>query len=252
MTRRRWIADEVSGNRAALIGAHAEHLIRVLRARVGQEFDIVANGVVHRGRVSKISEARVDFELHEEISSNATIASVTLMLSIFKFDRMEWAIEKATELGVARIVPLVARRTDPHLASASEKRAERWRRISMQAAEQSRRATPPEIAAPLKLHKATALPGALRIVLSETEQETLLRDVVRSNQDVSEVFLVVGPEGGWTEDELDQFQKEGWVSASLGPTILRTETAAIAATVITMSELNDNGALPHSLPHPRK
>ena len=122
MTRRRWIADEVSGNQAALTGEHAGHLIRVLRARIGQKFDVVAGSGVRRGRITAIRDQRVEFELGEEVSP-AQRTEVTLLLSIFKFDRMEWAIEKCTELGVSRIVPVIARRTDAHLASASAKRA---------------------------------------------------------------------------------------------------------------------------------
>jgi 16S rRNA (uracil1498-N3)-methyltransferase len=236
MTRRRWIADEVSDNCAALTGDHADHLIRVLRARVGQEFDIATGTIVRRGRIVAIKKNRVDFELGQEISAEPTLA-LTLLLAIFKFDRMEWAIEKCTELGASRIVPLIARRTDAHLAAASAKRAQRWRRIAHQAAEQSRRATPPEIAAPIKLQEATSLTGVLRIVLAESEQQTLLRDVLASRPPEAEVLLAVGPEGGWTEEELHLFQKSGWISASLGSTILRAETAAIAATAITTSEL---------------
>src|ERR1700687_4898138 len=150
MTRRRWIADEVTDNQAAIAGEHANHLIRVLGARVGQEFDIATGAIVRRGRIVTIHERRVEFELGEEVTA-APAANVTLLLAIFKFDRMEWAIEKCTELGVARIVPLIARRTDAHLAAASAKRADRWSRLAVQASEQSRRATPPEIAAAVKL-----------------------------------------------------------------------------------------------------
>jgi 16S rRNA (uracil1498-N3)-methyltransferase len=164
MTRRRWIADEVSGNRAALVGDHADHLARVLRARVGQEFDISAGSVVRRGRVVSLAENRVEFELGEEISA-ASGLNLTLLLSIFKFDRFEWAIEKCTELGVSCIVPVIAQRTDAHLAAASAKRVERWRRIGVQATEQSRRAAPPEIADSLRLAAAAKLPASLRIVL---------------------------------------------------------------------------------------
>src|ERR1700678_3637390 len=135
MTPRRFIADEVSGDRAALLGEHADHLVRVLRARAGQEFDIATGDVVRRGRVISTRNDRVDFDLGEEISAR-TIAQITLLLAVFKFDRMEWAIEKCTELGVSRIVPVMARRTDAHLAAASMKRVERWQRIALQAAEQ--------------------------------------------------------------------------------------------------------------------
>jgi 16S rRNA (uracil1498-N3)-methyltransferase len=234
MTRRRWIADEFSDNHAALTGAHADHLIRVLRARPGQQFDIVTGPVVRRGRIATIRDNRVEFELAEEISTSPTLTLV-LMLAIFKFDRMEWAIEKCTELGVSRIVPVIARRTDAHLAAASEKRAERWRRIALQAAEQSRRAAPPEIASPIKLRVAATQPAAMRIVLTESEKRTLLSDLL-SSREQEEVALAIGPEGGWTEEELDLFRKNSWSSASLGSTVLRAETAAIAATAITVSE----------------
>lgn len=233
MTRRRWIADQVSGNRAALTGAHADHLVRVLRARVGQEFDIVANGVVRQGVVVAIADSLVDFELGEEIPAQPPAIRLTLLLAIFKFDRMEWAIEKCAELGVTGIVPVIARRTDTHLVTASAKRVERWRRIALQAAEQSRRASPPEIADPVKLREALTLPAEVKIVLSEAEEQSQLRDI----QPRGEVLLAIGPEGGWTEDELELLQKNGWLSASLGPTILRAETAAIAATAVTMSAL---------------
>ncbi len=236
MTRRRWIADEVSGNIAALTGEHADHLVRVLRARVGQEFDIATGTTVRRGRVSAIHTGRVDLELGEEVPA-ATPSNISLLLAIFKFDRMEWAIEKCTELGVSRIVPVIARRTDAHLASAAPKRAERWRRIATQASEQSRRAAPPEITDPIKLQGvAGPSDNALRIVLAESEHQNTLRDVLAGRSE-SEIHLAIGPEGGWTDDELHLFQKAGWTSASLGQTILRAETAAIAATAIAIAEL---------------
>ena len=151
---------------------------------------------------------------------------------------MEWAIEKCTELGVSRIVPVIARRTDSHLAAASLKRVERWQRIARQASEQSRRVAPPEIAAPVKLAEARNVHAALRIVLAESEEQTLLRDVVKAQAANDGIALAIGPEGGWTEDELQSFRQAGWISASLGNTILRAETAAIAATAIVASALH--------------
>jgi 16S rRNA (uracil1498-N3)-methyltransferase len=236
MTRRRWIADEVSGTRAALVGAHADHLIRVLRARLGREFDVSAGNEVRRGRIISIGEDRVEFELGEQVRADVLVR-VTLALSIFKFDRMEWAIEKCTELGAARFVPVIARRTEAHLAAAAPKRLERWQRISRQASEQSRRATPPEITQPIKLKDAVALPGGTRILLSESEQETMLKDALQSDSPGSDVVLALGPEGGWTDSELKLLREAGWSSASLGGTILRAETAAIAAMAVVLAEL---------------
>jgi 16S rRNA (uracil1498-N3)-methyltransferase len=231
MTRRRWIADDVSGNTAALVGPHAEHLSRVLRARVGQEFDIATGDQVRRGRITRVEAQRIELALGDLVPTTAP-PSITLLLSIFKFDRMEWAVEKCTELGVARIVPAIAQRTETHLATAAAKRVERWRRIVQQAAEQSRRSSPAEISDPLKLKDALSLPADIRIMLSESEQEVMLKDAIAPGS----IALAVGPEGGWTENELQLFRHAGWISASLGSTILRAETAAIAATAIAVAE----------------
>jgi len=234
MARRRWIADEVSGSRAALLGSHAEHLARVLRARIGQEFDISAAGEIRRGRITSVSPDRVEFELTEFVPAGRLLP-LTLVLSIFKFDRMEWAIEKCTELGVSRLIPAFARRTEPHLAAAAPKRLERWRRIAREAAEQSRRIQPPEISEPMKIKDVVGLSGATRILLSEVEDQTKMKQALQSR--TGDIVLALGPEGGWTESELDLFRNAGWVSASLGNTILRVETAAIASTSIILSEL---------------
>jgi len=235
MTRRRWIADEVSGRRAALVGSHAHHLSRVLRARLGQEFDIVTGDAVRRARIASIQDDRIEFELGEEVPA-ATPLHITLALAIFKFDRMEWAIEKCTELGIARVIPIIAQRTGQHLAAAAGKRVERWRRIVKQAAEQSRRSDIPEISLPLKLKEAVALTAETRILLAECENDVLLKDAIREHPPDGEVVLAIGPEGGWTEEEVQLFAGNGWTSASLGATILRAETAAIAATAIIVSE----------------
>jgi 16S rRNA (uracil1498-N3)-methyltransferase len=236
MTRRRWIADEFSDNHAALVGAHAEHLAVVLRARVGQTFEIVAGDSPRSGRVTSVNPDRVEFELGEELP-HPTPPHISLLIAVFKFDRMEWAIEKCTELGVARIIPVIAHRTDVHLARAAGARAERWRRIARQASEQSRRTVPPDVAAPIKLSEAAKLMAGTRIVLAESEKKILLKDTLAAHAPADDVLLALGPEGGWSDDELILFSKSGWVSASLGETILRAETAAIAATAIAFAEL---------------
>jgi len=238
MTRRRWIADEFSNNHAALTGAHAEHLAVVLRARVGQEFEIIAGGNRRAGRIITVNPERVEFELGE-VLPQVSAPHICLLMSVFKFDRMEWAIEKCTELGVERITPIIARRTEAHLGQASAKRVERWRRIAQQAAEQSRRIAPASVDSPIKLNlAATQMNAATRILLSENERRFSLKDALASHSAAEELFLAFGPEGGWTEEELQLFANSGWTSASLGPNILRAETAAIAATAIAFSELS--------------
>ncbi len=254
MTRRRWIADEFSADRAALTGAHAAHLSRTLRARVGQQFEVACGDRVRQATVSRVQDEHVEFILGEEVLARDAVP-ITLLLAVFKFDRMEWAIEKCTELNVTAIIPVIARRTEKHLALAAEKRVERWRRIAREAAEQSRRIAPPEIRDPEKLSdvltqaigevnltdrvnlRAVDIPSNLRIVLAENEQEASLVDVLRARGEVESLSLAIGPEGGWTEEESHSFATSHWLAASLGDTILRAETAAIAAIAIARAEL---------------
>ena len=257
MTRRRWIADTVSPEpgrptHAALTGEQALHLARVLRAEPGQIFDVVAAGFLHRAEVTGVTRERVDFLLHEELESDSALP-LHLYLAIFKFDRFEWAIEKATELGVAQITPVLARRTEKHLAQAAVKRVERWRRIAHEASQQSRRTSVPTIAdpAPLKLalERVTA---PTRILLSETEQSltlsaVLTESVPHSSQPHRDEWdpataLAVGPEGGWTPEEMNLFTQQNWTHITLGPRILRAETAAIAAIAIAGTFCGDTPA----------
>ena len=234
MTRRRWIADRVERDRAFLLGPNANHLFRVLRVKIGQEFDVAADGVLRSAKVVFASHDQVEFELGAEVQS-AALPQVTVYLSIFKFDRMEWALEKLTELGVSHVVPMIAQRTEEHLAKAAAKRVERWRKIAREASQQARRIVPPEIAEPVALKKAIEKAQGSRIVLSESEEQFSLKTVLnRCNPPVAMAF---GPEGGWSETELELFNAAGWKPASLGHTILRAETAAIAAMAVAMAEL---------------
>jgi 16S rRNA (uracil1498-N3)-methyltransferase len=258
--RRRFIADTWSPQsghptHAALTGEQAAHLARVLRAQPGQIFDVVANGFLHRAEVTAVraasatdQDAEVLFTLHEELASDAALP-IHLLLAVFKFDRFEWAIEKATELGVARITPILARRTEKHLALAAEKRVARWRRIALESAKQSRRTDIPEILSPTPLPAALSREAApTRILLSETEQSLTLASAMsrvphpsqsyRDGWDVQgSLALAIGPEGGWTPQEMTLFTQHAWTPVTLGPRILRAETAAIAALAIASAHL---------------
>jgi 16S rRNA (uracil1498-N3)-methyltransferase len=208
------------------------------------EFDVVAGGRAWLARITSIDRDSVHFTLLQELET-APALPLTLLLSIFKFDRMEWAIEKAVELGSSRIVPVVADRTEKHLAQAAAKRVERWRRLALEAAKQSRRSHLPEIAEPTRLPeilRANILgPEAgeagrpLCVLLSETEEDQPLLRVLQENAADAATrgtMLAIGPEGGWTAAEIALFTSAGWHSATLGPRILRVETAVIAALAI--------------------
>ena len=236
MTRRRFIADTWTPTSATLTGDQAAHLARVLRAAPGQVYDIVANGFLHRAEITAVSPEAVHFTLHEELEAD-TALPLHLLLAIFKFDHLEWGIEKATELGVRRITPILARRTEKHLREAAPKRVDRWRRIALEASKQSRRTSVPEIADPSPLKAALdAERSPNRILLSEIEQSTPLIQALQQAQS-PDTALAIGPEGGWAPEELQLFTEHGWQPVTLGPRILRAETAAVAATAIASAHL---------------
>jgi 16S rRNA (uracil1498-N3)-methyltransferase len=237
MTRRRWIADTWDETTASLTGEQASHLIRVLRAQAGMEYDIVAGDRVWHAEIAGISGDAVRFNLITEVQADPALP-ITLLLSIFKFDRMEWAIEKGTELGIERIIPVIARRSEKHLAQSAQNRVERWRRIAREAAKQSRRSDVPAIEDVLPLKTAARQTNdVVRLLLAEQERSTTLRHAIEealqaSGNEAPAVRLAVGPEGGWTAEEEALFDAEGWRSVSLGPRILRAETAAITAMAV--------------------
>ncbi len=246
MTRRRWIAERWDEATATIEGAQAEHLARVLRAEPGMEADVVAGGRVFHAQVAAVAldgdTREVRFNLLAELEADPALP-VTLVLSIYKFDHMEWAIEKATELGVRAIAPVVARRTEKHLAQAAAKRVERWRRIAHEAAQQARRADVPAIDDPTPLaNRVRAESAVTRIVLAEQERTTTLRAAIlealaASGAEMPAIEIAIGPEGGWAPNEEALFDANGWRSVSLGPRILRAETAAIAALAVVASHL---------------
>ena len=244
MTRRRWIAEHWDEATATIVGAQAEHLARVLRAQPGAEADVVAGGRVFHAQVAAVTlagaKSEVRFNLAAELQADPALP-VTLVMAVYKFDRMEWAIEKATEIGVSAIAPVIAQRTEKHLALAAERRAERWRRIAHEASQQARRSDVPLIHIPVALaDRVRAASRATRIVLAEQERTTTLRIAVEEAVDAAleempARELAIGPEGGWAPSEEALFDASGWRAASLGPRIMRAETAAIAALAVVAS-----------------
>jgi 16S rRNA (uracil1498-N3)-methyltransferase len=227
--RRRFFVEKFDGQRALVLGDSAHHLGVVLRAQAGQLYELSDGVRVCLGRIEKVARDSVEFALLEEVSANEPVLSTTLLLSIVKFDSFEWAIEKATELGAGVIVPLAAARSEKGLVAAAEKRSERWRKIVLEAAQQSRRVKLPVLQAVARPEAAfAAREDRLGIFLSERAEAPALRVALRDRV-ASQAVLAIGPEGGWTDEERDAAVKAGFLEASLGQLILRAETAVIAA-----------------------
>jgi 16S rRNA (uracil1498-N3)-methyltransferase len=227
--RRRFFVEQFDGQRALVSGDRAHHLGVVLRAQAGQLYELSDGSRVCLGRIEKVARDGVEFALLEELPTHEPRLQVTLLLSVVKFDAFEWAIEKATELGATEIVPLAAARSEKALVAAAEKRSERWRKIVLEAAQQSRRVRLPVLQPVARPEAAFAACGdRLGIFLSERSDAPELRVVLRDRA-ASQAVLAIGPEGGWTDDERDAALNAAFHEASLGRLILRTETAVTAA-----------------------
>jgi 16S rRNA (uracil1498-N3)-methyltransferase len=229
--RRRFFVDQLTGKTAAIEGDAAHHLSRVLRAQEGQLYELSDGQSVRLGRIEKVARDRVDFALLEEIPAPPPAIDVTLLLSIVKFDAFEWAIEKATELGVSTIVPLAAARSEKALLVAAGKRADRWKKILAEASQQSRRVRVPvlrELSQPADAFSSHAT-APVKIMLSERTDAPTLRQILQAEPPRRQTVLAIGPEGGWTDAEFAAAQAAGFREASLGKLILRTETAVAAA-----------------------
>jgi 16S rRNA (uracil1498-N3)-methyltransferase len=237
--RRRFFVQQFTGDTAAMEGDAAHHLGRVLRAQPGQLYELSDGQRVCLARIEKVSRDRVDFALTEEVPAHQPRLHTTLLLSIAKFDAFEWALEKATELGVSAIVPVAAARSEKALLAAAAKRAERWRKILLEASQQSRRVRIPVLESILR--PADAFPkqtAAVRILLSERPEAPPLRQLL-TGASAPTAALAIGPEGGWTDEEFALAQKSGFREASLGKLILRTETAVVAALASVNFALGD-------------
>src|SRR5205823_5495129 len=149
-------------------GQAAYHLGRVLRAQTGQLYELSGGEQVWVGRIESVGRDRVQFALVEELLVVQPRVEVTLLLSVVKFDAFEWAIEKATELGVSAIVPLAAERSEKALLASAAKRAERWKKILLEASQQSRRLRVPVLGQLARPDNAFASSNdGLRLMLSE-------------------------------------------------------------------------------------
>jgi 16S rRNA (uracil1498-N3)-methyltransferase len=246
--RRRFFVERFDSHSAALHGETAEHLGRVLRAEPGQLYELSDGHRVWLGRIERVAFAkhagsRIDFTLVEPIAAREPSLQIDLLLSLVKFDRFEWCLEKATELGAREIVPLAAARTDKPLIAAASKRRARWEKILLESAQQSRRLGPPSICEPVSPEQAFArCSAAAKIVLSERPGAPSMHEALRGvapGAGPNVAALATGPEGGWTDAEIAAAKAAGFTEASLGENVLRTETAVLASMAILRFALGE-------------
>jgi 16S rRNA (uracil1498-N3)-methyltransferase len=234
----------IPGSVIALPPDTALHLVKVLRARSGDEVVLFnGDGREFTGAIEAVRGARVSASVGDSrLVDRESRLSVTLVQCVPRGDRMDFIVQKATELGVVRIVPVLSQRSVVRLdRDHAESKANHWRAVAVSACEQCGRNRLPviEAAQPLLSHLGEIVPGAgLRLVL---EPESAPHNDVLAHADAArrDVEIAIGPEGGFANDELEAFRVAGFAQVGLGPRILRTETAAIAALVWLQARYGD-------------
>jgi 16S rRNA (uracil1498-N3)-methyltransferase len=232
MARRRFFVPEVHNQQAELLEDEARHLTSVLRVEAGQRYEISDNQDVYLAEVAIARKNRVVFQVIEKLIAEPPLLHVHVFTALLKFERLELLFEKATELGVEEITLLQTVRSEHGLEKAADKRMVRWNRILMESSQQSRRARLPILHPPVKLSGALSHTAAHRLFLDEERTGIPLLKAVPDLRSEESVSVMLGPEGGWTDEERSAAGVAGWTPISLGPQILRAETAAIAALAV--------------------
>lgn len=212
-------------------GEEFHHSIHVVRARVGEEVEVFDGaGRAARGRVESIERDRAVIAVGEALPSRESPLPIHLAMSIIQLDKFELVLQKATELGVRTLIPLVTDRIELRAERYSGKAA-RWQRIVFEAVKQCGRAGMPVIAPPAPMAEIVARPGTKILFDADAPPSAIERP--------EEVTILIGPEGGWTEEELRAARDHGVLLQPLGPRRLRAETAAIAAVSVIASRFGD-------------
>jgi len=258
MTRRRFYAPPgafaADLNEVTLESDEARHLRDVLRLKPGDEVYVFnGDGKEFHCRVeeSRRDNARLKVIGEVDPARPESPLRLTLAVALLKGEKFDLVVQKATELGVTRVVPVVTKLADIRLRDASDatKRVARWQRIALEAAKQSGRAVVPEIAGPMSfesvIHDASKSQDISRngelncLMFSEREGESIETAIPKLPAKLTMLMALIGSEGGWTDEELAAARQAGWTTVTLGGRTLRAETAAIAVAVLLQHRFGD-------------
>lgn len=257
MTRRRFYAPPVAfapdEKSATLSGEETRHLRDVLRLQSGDEIYIFdGSGREFHCAVETIAKDSTKLRVIAEVEPTRPESPLhlTLAIALLKGEKFDLVIQKATELGVKRIVPLATERADVRLRDSEDanRRVTRWRRIALEAAKQTGRAAVPEVTAPITFNSLTMISAGkekksstsvARLMFSEREGRSLSEATIRFAGQPTEIVALVGPEGGWTDEEIGLAREGGWEIVTLGGRTLRAETAAIVVVTLIQHRFGD-------------
>ncbi len=243
MEVRRIFVDKIKmkNGQVLITGPSCKYILSVLRKTAGERIDVMdGNGYLYRCVISNTKGKELFLQIVDAVHHpEEKRTRVTLLVSPIKGPRMDWLVEKATELGVDRIIPTIFRRTVVKFQDGEAEKCERWKRIMIEASRQSGRFSIPEIDDP------TPLRGVLphiedienRWLLYEKEKSTTMKDVI-AHQKNGRLCVAIGPEGGVEEGEAEWLKEQGFVHCTLGESILRTETAPLVVLSIVFYEFN--------------
>ncbi len=236
---------DLGKDKIIVTGPDVKHITRVLRLGPGEVIELLdGSGMAARARIEAIDRDTIicsRLEVYEPPGEPPV--RVTLLQGLPKGEKMELIIQKATELGISEIIPVACRRSVVQLTGEKAgARRERWQRVAMEAAKQCRRPLVPVVRAPENFAAAIAsIPGgALFLLPWEDEHTRSLKEILAGDSPL-EVFIFIGPEGGFDPEEVEQAVRRGAVTVSLGPRILRTETAGLACLAAVMCRWGDLG-----------
>ncbi|MEP6742985.1 MAG: 16S rRNA (uracil(1498)-N(3))-methyltransferase [bacterium] len=252
MTRRRFFAPPAAFDHkesgVTLVADEARHLREVLRLKPGDEIYVFnGEGKEFLARIdeSRRDTARLQIIREVEPARPESHLQLTLALALLKGEKFDLVVQKATELGIARIVPVITKHADIRLRDESDKtkRVTRWQRIAMEAAKQSGRAVVSEIANVISFQSLIEIAGdgagVSCLMFSERDGQSLLQTKESLALDPTPMTALVGSEGGWSDEEIAAARAAGWAIVTLGGRTLRAETAAIAVTVLLQHTFGD-------------
>lgn len=241
--------EKINDGRVYITGPDVNHIVRVLRLGAGDGITVLdGRGMAYEAVIERTGREEVVCAIKKEYPAEGTPPlRITLVQGIPKGDKMDLVIQKGTELGVSRVIPLICRRAVVKLeGDKSERRKERWQRIALEAAKQCRRPDVPEVSEPAGWDRVLAdlPPEAMAIIPWEEESIKSLKSVLQENDKREEIFVFIGPEGGFTPAEVERAREAGVRPVTLGPRILRTETAGLAVLTMILYQWGDLGGCP--------
>lgn len=238
--------SEIEDDLIVIGASDAHYLVNVLRIEAGEKIIVFdGKGTEYLVEIKKISKDQVEALITQtNFIGSDTQVNVSLIQSLAKGDKMDYIIQKCTEIGISKVIPVITERTIVKLDEKKKKaRKQRWQKIAVEAAKQSKRTIVPEITEILTLAelKKQIPENEELLILWEDEHNTKIKEYLRQQKDTRNISILIGPEGGLSEKEVKELQEWGGKTASLGSKVLRTETAGLVALTIVLYELGDLG-----------